>query len=172
MSRARDDVHVAVAQPFGGVAHGSHATFVKGRWVEGPDDLVLHLATDLGADDGIGPGHVLNVFQRGETIIDPLAKPPVVDEVAGRKHLELNPENQGGVHGALVAADDYVVNLTNSIKSLGDGVGTRVEDWQKVKLPDELAGTVMVFRSYDNLSYALVMEAKRAMHVYDGLQTP
>jgi len=127
---------------------------------------------DLGEEDGIRPGHVLRVLQRGKTIVDRLAKPPVVEQVAGRKHLELNPDLQGGVRGALVATDDYVVSLTNVVKSLGEGFQGRLQDWQKVKLPDEEAGTVMVFRSFEKLSYALVMEAHRAMHVYDGLRAP
>ena len=41
-----------------------------------------------------------------------------------------------------------------------------------VKLPNERAGTVMVFRSFERVSYALVMEATRAMHVLDTVQNP
>ena len=33
--------------------------------------------------------------------------------------------------------------------------------------PDERAGLVMVFRTYDKVSYALVMEALRPLHVFD-----
>lgn len=141
---------------------------------EGVTQIGQHqiVVLDLGEQDGIAPGHVLSVYQRGETIVDTVAKPPEVETVAGRKHLELDPEYQGGVRGALVAADDYVVNLTNTFKSLGKGFGGRVENWRKVKLPDEKAGTVMVFRSFEKLSYALVMEARRAMNVYDALRPP
>ena len=70
--------------------------------------------TDLGTRDGIGPGHVLSVFQRGDTVIDPFARPPRL-EVAGRRYLETDPKYQGGVRGALVAADDAVVNTSNAI---------------------------------------------------------
>lgn len=41
-----------------------------------------------------------------------------------------------------------------------------------VKLPDERAGVVMVFRSFDRVSYALVMEATRAIHVSDRVTNP
>ena len=41
-----------------------------------------------------------------------------------------------------------------------------------VTLPDESAGTVMVFRSFDRVSFALVMEATRAMHVLDAVRNP
>lgn len=41
-----------------------------------------------------------------------------------------------------------------------------------VKLPDELAGTLMVFRPFERISYALVMRASRNIHVLDKVQTP
>ncbi len=42
----------------------------------------------------------------------------------------------------------------------------------KVKLPDESAGTVMVFKTFDNISYGLVMEATTAIHNYDHIRNP
>ena len=41
-----------------------------------------------------------------------------------------------------------------------------------VQLPDEMAGTLMVFRPFERISYALVMKATRAIHVLDKVQTP
>ncbi len=41
-----------------------------------------------------------------------------------------------------------------------------------VKLPDEIAGTLMVFRPFERVSYALVMKASQAIHVLDKVQTP
>ena len=43
---------------------------------------------------------------------------------------------------------------------------------RKVTLPDELAGTLMVFRTYDRLSYALVMEAEGPMNNFDRVRNP
>jgi len=73
---------------------------------------------NLGRENGIAVGHVMAVYQRGETIQDPFAG--------------------------------------------------KVE----VTLPDERAGIVMVFRSFERLSYALVMEATRAIHVQDTVRNP
>jgi len=42
----------------------------------------------------------------------------------------------------------------------------------KVKLPDEEAGTVMIFKTYDRISYGLVMEATTAIHVLDAVRNP
>ncbi len=41
-----------------------------------------------------------------------------------------------------------------------------------VRLPDEPAGTVMIFRTYDEIAYGLVMEATRALHVRDAVRNP
>ena len=41
-----------------------------------------------------------------------------------------------------------------------------------VKLPDELAGKLMIFRPFERVSYALVMKASQAIHVLDKVQTP
>ena len=41
-----------------------------------------------------------------------------------------------------------------------------------VKLPDEIAGTLMVFRPFERVSYALVMKATQAIHLLDKVKTP
>ncbi|MEY4767542.1 MAG: hypothetical protein RL637_181 [Pseudomonadota bacterium] len=41
-----------------------------------------------------------------------------------------------------------------------------------VKLPDEISGRLMVFRPFERVSYALVMEANQAIHILDRIQTP
>ncbi len=42
----------------------------------------------------------------------------------------------------------------------------------RVQLPDEPAGTVMVFKSWPEISYGLVMEATEALHVRDAVRNP
>lgn len=72
-----------------------------------------------GKEDGLEPGHVLAVLQKGATVYD---------------------------SNALI--------------------------FSQVDLPDERAGIMMVFKTYENLSYALIMEASRAMHVNDRFENP
>lgn len=59
--------------------------------------------------------------------------------------------------------------------------GNEVEDvWAEkdrlqkilVQLPELRAGTVMVFRPFERVSYALVMQATRAMHLLDAVKNP
>lgn len=75
---------------------------------------------DRGAHDGLAPGVVLQVDQRGETVRDTVAEDPRT----------------------------------------------------MVTLPDETAGLIMVFRTFDRVSFALVMEAQRPMHVLDKVRNP
>jgi hypothetical protein len=43
---------------------------------------------------------------------------------------------------------------------------------EKVKLPDEQAGTIMVFKVYDRIAYGLVMEATSDIHILDAVRNP
>ncbi|MFI4889865.1 MAG: LysM peptidoglycan-binding domain-containing protein [Steroidobacterales bacterium] len=43
---------------------------------------------------------------------------------------------------------------------------------EKVRLPDERSGTFMVFKTYDRLSYGLIMEAKDIIKVKDRVANP
>ncbi len=53
--------------------------------------------------------------------------------------------------------------------------GAEIEDpvaGGKVRLPDEEAGLLLVFRTFDKVSFGLVMEAVRPMHVLDKVAAP
>src|SRR5262245_28963561 len=77
--------------------------------------------------------------------------------------------NRGKAHGlepghvlTIQQAGPTVVDRNiNGKVSLSRSIG------QKVTLPDEPAGTFMVFKTYDRLSYGLVMEAVAPIHVMD-----
>lgn len=50
------------------------------------------------------------------------------------------------------------------------GVGTSFAP--KVKLPDERAGTLLVFKSFDRISYGLIVGAANVIHVHDVVHNP
>jgi hypothetical protein len=72
--------------------------------------------------------------------------------------------NRGSADGLAVGDVLSVFQTGEVIKDLVKG-GT-------VRLPDEEAGTVMVFKTYDRISYGLVMEATLAIHVLDTVRNP
>ena len=86
------------------------------------------VAINRGRRDGLEPGHVLAIWERGESAPD---------------------------RGPRTFGDD-----NNSAFA------------PKVTLPEERAGTFMVFKAYDSLSYGLVMAATGAIHIGDRLRNP
>lgn len=64
----------------------------------------------------------------------------------------------------------YVGNVLATYK-VGETVRDRVTN-KMVKLPDERAGLVMVFRTFEKMSFGLVLEADRPLAVNDRLRNP
>lgn len=58
-----------------------------------------------------------------------------------------------------------------AIYKAGEVVRDRIKGG-KVALPDERAGLLMVFRTFEKLSFGLVLEADRALSVNDKVRNP
>ncbi len=76
----------------------------------------------------------------------------------------LVPGNVLGIYDTgPVVKDNYNKGFLNSMTHLTA---------QKVQLPSERSGTFMVFKTFDSLSYGLVMEATNVIQVSDKVQNP
>ena len=64
----------------------------------------------------------------------------------------------------------HVLKIFQRGRTIRDFYGKLKND--KVTLPNEEAGTLMTFRVFENISYALVMTVKDAIHVSDYVVTP
>jgi nucleoid-associated protein YgaU len=64
----------------------------------------------------------------------------------------------------------HVLAIYQAGKKVPDPQGAASTSW--VTLPDERAGVLMVFRTYEKVSYALVMRATRSIHLYDRVANP
>ena len=71
------------------------------------------------------------------------------------------------IYQAGEVVSDIVTEEDVTIKEAVTGSGRKI-----VQLPEEHAGMLMVFRTYERLSYALVMEATRALHIMDIVKNP
>ncbi|MEG5264945.1 LysM domain-containing protein [Pseudomonas sp. JDS28PS106] len=58
-----------------------------------------------------------------------------------------------------------------AIYKTGETVRDRING-ESVKIPDERAGLLMVFRTYEKLSYGLVLQANRSMSIQDKVRNP
>jgi len=69
------------------------------------------------------------------------------------------------------ARDGLVEGSVLAVYKTGETVRDRVTG-DKVKIPDERSGLLMVFRTYDKISYGLVLYASRQLAVMDKVQNP
>jgi len=77
--------------------------------------------------------------------------------------------NRGALHGL---EPGHVLEVYRTGEVIKDEVAQSGLFADKVQLPDESAGTMMVFRIFDRMSYALVMEATSEIRVLDTVRNP
>jgi hypothetical protein len=92
----------------------------------------------------------------------------VVDGVTQIGQYQVIVINRGARHGL---APGHVLTVWQTGDKVNDPIDTGLFN-RKVQLPDERAGTLMVFKTYDRLSYALVMQAEGPIHTLDKVRNP
>jgi len=142
----------------------------EGRLRRGGDPATVALTSssrEAKIGDRLLPEEVdipLNFFPRSpSTTIDGRII-AVVDGVTQIGQYHVVVMNRGASNG--LAAGDVL-----SVFQAGEKVEDRVRGGS-VRLPDEVAGTIMVFKVFDRISYGLVMEATDAIHIYDAVRNP
>lgn len=90
----------------------------------------------------------------------------------------LNGVSQIGQYNLVVldrgARDGLEPGTVLRVDQLGETVRDVVtpDSRDTVKLPDEQAGMLMVFRTFERLSFGIIMDATRVMHVNDKVRNP
>jgi hypothetical protein len=92
----------------------------------------------------------------------------VLDGVSRIGRLQTVVINRGRRDGL---ESGHVLAVYRTGEEVRDTVGGS-QQGTTVKLPNERAGTLMVVRLFDNISYALVMEATRDLRILDTVNTP
>jgi hypothetical protein len=120
---------------------------IYGGVAEGGPNTVVSI--NRGKKDGLEEGHVLSINRYGRVINDPEYQAPKSNQVAAeeKKLKELN--------------FDEAPQQTQVVLEPGE-----------VKLPDERVGLLMIFRTFDRISYGLIMNATDAVYTLDAVQTP
>ncbi|MCQ2996981.1 LysM peptidoglycan-binding domain-containing protein [Pseudomonas syringae] len=67
--------------------------------------------------------------------------------------------------------DGLIEGSVLAIYKTGETVRDRITS-EQVKIPDERSGLLMIFRTYDKLSYGLVLNANRSLAVMDKVRNP
>jgi hypothetical protein len=73
---------------------------------------------------------------------------------------------------AVDSAGDVVTDLYRNGATRGDKIPSRSSFAPSVKLPDERAGTLLVFKVFDRMSYGLIVGASDTIHVRDVVRNP
>ena len=130
----------------GGVAEG------------GPQGIVT---LNRGTNDGIEVGHVLAINRYGRIVKD--TEYVKSKEVSNPKLKELNFDVKTAPDGSKIVDFEKKPQEVNGQPALEPGM---------VKLPDERIGLLMVFRTFDRVSYALIMQASQPVYALDSVNTP
>lgn len=126
-----------------------------------------------GSREGIEPGHVLAVYREGHAVA---LTPDESDRMTWVN------EKSGGVPngGAWLYSDvrclkenskvtyNQVADVRHAFRSTC--LGNRSD--RAVKLPDARSGLVMVYRVYDRVSYALIMQSDGPVYLLDTVKNP
>lgn len=101
----------------------------------------------------------------------------VIDGVTSIGQYQVVAINRGKRHGLEPGHVLSILQRGDKVKDYGPKTGAWHEEFTKpfaksVQLPAEHAGTFMVFRVYDRMSYGLVMAAQDALHVGDLVVNP
>ena len=81
--------------------------------------------------------------------------------------------NRGSRHGVVPGNVMAIDQAGDIVRDRSDaGFGSKLGFGKKVRLPDERCGTLLVFRTFDRLSYGLVVGASSEIHVADVVRNP
>ncbi len=81
--------------------------------------------------------------------------------------------NRGSRHGVVPGNVMAIDQAGDVVVDRGDrSFGAKLGFGKRVQLPSERAGTLLVFRTFDRLSYGLVVGASSEIHVADYVRTP
>lgn len=154
---------------------GYEAEYIADTLLESPGDPATLRITKSARE--VRRGDRLMLSAAGEMALNYFPRPPE-QRVAGSIIRVMGGVTQIGERDIVVidkgTSDGLEVGHTLDIYRKGRVVMDRVQadEAESVKLPDELAGVLMVFRPFERVSYALVMKATSAIHILDRVQTP
>lgn len=154
---------------------GYEAQYIADTMIETAGDPATLRITKSASE--VRRGDRLMPSAEGEMALNYFPRPPE-HQVRGSIIRVMGGVSQIGQHNIVVIdkgkADGLEVGHTLDIYKRGRIVTDRIQSDEavQVKLPDELAGVLMIFRPFERVSYALVMKATAAIHVLDRVQTP
>ncbi len=165
----------AYISPDSGETLGYEAQYIADASLQQPGDPATLVITKSDREIRIGDRIMTNAEQ--DIALNFFPRPPE-QSIKGNIISVLGGVSQIGRYNVVVidkgTADGILTGHELDIYQRGDIVKDEYSPVKndRVNLPDEVAGTLMVFRPFERVSYALVMKATQALHVLDKVKTP
>ncbi|MDD5462598.1 MAG: LysM peptidoglycan-binding domain-containing protein [Methylococcales bacterium] len=165
----------AFKSPETGEILGYEAKYIADATLQQPGDPATLFITK--SDSEIRKGDRIMPNADEELILNYFPRPPQ-ESIKGSIISVLGGVSQIGMYNVVVidkgTKDGLLAGHELTIYQRGKSISDPYSLIKKdvVKLPDEIAGTLMVFRPFERVSYALVMEASQALHILDKVETP
>jgi hypothetical protein len=125
-----------------------------------------------GTKDGLEPGHVLAVFREGQAVT--LTRDEK-DRMNWVNEKSASTDSNAWLYNDVRCLKedskvtyDQVADVRNTFRSTCLGNSSD----RAIKLPDARSGLVMVYRVYDRVSYALIMESDGPVYLLDTVKNP
>jgi hypothetical protein len=112
-----------------------------------------------GSRDGVEVGHVLATIRRGDQAVRN-NRPPLIGDLFSFSGKGMDVKPNPVVPDTVVASADPAAPAPVSPAQ------------QALQLPDERSGILFIFRTFEKVSYGIVMKAVRPISVGDIVQTP
>lgn len=126
-----------------------------------------------GSRDGLEPGHVLSVFREGQAV--------TLTRDEKDRMTWVNEKTAGVPNGGAWLYNDVRCLKENGKVTYDQAADVRSafrstcignSNDRAIKLPDARSGLVMVYRVYDRVSYALIMQSDGPVYLLDTVTTP
>ncbi len=126
----------------------------------------------LGEEQGIEAGNVLGVYQSGYVVQDTIGlNIPKSKKEKEAERAEQIEKAGGDVSRTLARIVHAVEDGVESFNETFPTIANKQAKSEDITLPEEYVGVVMVFRTFNKVSYALVMETQGPVHVADTVRS-
>ena len=127
---------------------------------------------NIGESSGVEPGNVFGIYQSNLEVIDTIGpNQPKNIAVEDEKRIKFEREDTHFVDRELSKLVNGIRNAINKFDNRFPEFANRKSKSEIISLPEEYVGNMMVFRTFDKISYALVMEINGPVHVLDTVRS-
>jgi len=117
-------------------------------------------------------------------LLRPVPPMPILNYVPHAPDTAVNARVVSVYGGVMQAGQNNIVTVNRGTKDgldigtvlelyrYGGVIADRTDGKKPVRLPDEKYGTLFIFRPFDHISYALVMQVRDAVQVGDAVKSP